>query len=69
VQQFEQDDTAALLERVFAQVIPNQRGLDARLSNFEVTQVLGWAPKAPSLLYEFLYGTLKSPQDGHATSA
>jgi DNA-binding MarR family transcriptional regulator len=29
VQQFQQNDTAALLERVFAQVVPNQRGLDA----------------------------------------
>ena len=35
--------------------------LDLRLSNFEVAQVLGWAPKVPSLLYELLYGTLKSP--------
>jgi DNA-binding MarR family transcriptional regulator len=29
VQQFERDDPAALLQRVFAQAIPNQRGLDA----------------------------------------
>jgi hypothetical protein len=35
--------------------------LDLGLSNFEVTKVLGWAPKAPSLVYELLYGTLKSP--------
>ena len=42
--------------------------LDLRLSNFAVTQVLGWAPKAPSLLYELLHGTLKSSEDGQATS-
>jgi len=29
VQQFEQTDTAALLERVFAEAVPNQHGLDA----------------------------------------
>jgi hypothetical protein len=35
-----------------------------RLSNFQVTHLLGWTPSAPSLLYELLYGTLKSPEDG-----
>lgn len=34
--------------------------MDLRLSNFAVSQLLGWAPSAPSLLYELLYGTLSS---------
>ena len=40
--------------------------LDLRQSNFTVTQLLGWAPSAPSLLYELLHGTLSSTPDGHA---
>jgi hypothetical protein len=38
--------------------------MDLRLSNFLVTQLLGWTPSAPSLLYELLYGTLNSPEVG-----
>ncbi len=34
--------------------------MDLRLSNFSVTQLLGWAPSAPSVLYELLHGTLSS---------
>lgn len=36
--------------------------MDLRLSNFAVTQLLGWTPSAPSLLYELLCGTLKAPE-------
>jgi nucleoside-diphosphate-sugar epimerase len=32
--------------------------MDLRLSNFAVTEQLGWTPSAPSLLYELLHGTL-----------
>jgi hypothetical protein len=32
--------------------------MDLRLSNFAVTQLLGWAPSAPSVLYELLYSSL-----------
>ena len=35
--------------------------MDLRLCNFQVTHLVGWTPSAPSLLYELLYGTLKSP--------
>jgi nucleoside-diphosphate-sugar epimerase len=37
--------------------------MDLRLSNFQVTHLLGWTPSAPSLLYELLYGTLNSPEE------
>ena len=40
--------------------------MDLRLSNFLATQLLGWTPSAPSLLYELLYGTLKTLADGAA---
>jgi nucleoside-diphosphate-sugar epimerase len=32
--------------------------LDLRLSNFAASQLLGWTPAAPSLLYELLHGSL-----------
>jgi hypothetical protein len=32
--------------------------MDLRLFNFAVTQILGWATAAPSLLYELHYGSL-----------
>jgi nucleoside-diphosphate-sugar epimerase len=40
--------------------------MDLRLSNFAVTELLGWTPSAPSVLYELLYGTLScgSPDSG-----
>ena len=34
--------------------------LDLRLSNLAVTRLLEWTPSSPSLLFELLYGTLKS---------
>jgi nucleoside-diphosphate-sugar epimerase len=32
--------------------------MDLRLSNFSITQMLGWTPRGPSVLYELLHGTL-----------
>ena len=32
--------------------------MDLRLSNFLITQLLGWTPCGPSVLYELLHGTL-----------
>ena len=32
--------------------------MDLRLSNFAVTEQLGWTPSAPFILYKLLHGTL-----------
>jgi nucleoside-diphosphate-sugar epimerase len=32
--------------------------IDLRLSNFAVTERLGWTPSAPTVLYELLHGSL-----------